>query len=542
MPRHTAFFSLVLILYLSSCATLDLPREVRNINRDSWTPGFYVQIDSGYLKGKTDRENTLTWKGIPFAAPPVGGLRWKAPVAVTPWQGVRNADNFGSKAVQVQSIFTAFTVGSEDCLSLNVWRPDSEEENLPVYVWIHGGGNSIGSSDLSDYHGYAVAGRSNAVFVSVNYRLGPFGWFKHPVLESGDELDDSGNYGLLDILFALKWIQNNIRSFGGDSGNVTISGESAGGNNILTLMQSPLATGLFHKSVIQSGYKRSVSPSEAEEQADDLIDFLLSRKNLDRDQLTDREIKTILLESKAKDILRFYTSGNTGMINHLYHIEDGTVFPSQDIFANPVPTIIGSNKDETKLFMFFSNSVSWRSDLYEIVASMGSLDFKERGVDSIASQISGNQNHPPVYAYRFDWGTLDEEGSSPLPGNWGKRLGSFHTLEIPFFLGTESINGPLFTSLLFNRNNQKSRDLLTDEIMEYLRNFMYTGNPNGEKPMSLEWPQWDEKHQYIVFNGDENELDISLSDEISSREQLLDELRSSVPAEKYSEILEILRW
>ncbi len=149
---------------------------------------------------------------------------------------------------------SAASPGSEDCLFLNVWRPRTAERGLPVYVWIHGGGNSIGSASMTDeYSGTRLAHRSNMVFVSLNYRLGPFGWFTHPALREGTSAeDDSGNFGTLDIVHALRWIRDNIEAFGGDPGLVAVTGESAGGLNVLSLMISPPAEGLFHRVIAQS--------------------------------------------------------------------------------------------------------------------------------------------------------------------------------------------------------------------------------------------------------------------------------------------------
>ena len=236
-----------------------------------------VEISYGTVKGFEDEAETWVWKAIPFARPPVGELRWKAPRDPEPWEGIREETAFCSACPQPDPINGA-KIGTEDCLYLNIWRPQSADKKLPVYVWIHGGGNSIGEAATPGYYGANLASKSKMVFVSMNYRLGPFGWFTHPALRSGEpgnEADDSGNYGTLDLIQALKWIRDNIEAFGGDPDNVTITGESAGGINVLSLMISPLAKNLFHKAVSQSGIKVGLPVSHGELSANDVLLKLL---------------------------------------------------------------------------------------------------------------------------------------------------------------------------------------------------------------------------------------------------------------------------
>jgi len=534
---------LISAVFITGCRTTTVSDiEVRG-RTAGWNGDEYVRLDSGYIEGRADIMETWSWKGIPYAKPPVGQLRWKAPRTPDAWDDVKLTVEFASQASQLSPIFTGIS-GSEDCLYLNIWRPDTSEEDLPVYVWIHGGGNSIGSPALEDYHGHALASRLNAVFISVNYRLGPLGWFRHPVLKTENALDDSGNYGLLDIISALRWIQRNIESFGGDPGNVTLSGESAGANNTLALLLSPEAGGLFHKAIVQSGYKRSVSINRAETQAGELIEYLLSRRGKDSSVMTRTEIRDILYQSSPSELFKFYNAGSTGMIDHLYHIEDGAVFPENGYqgfvsgdYVNKLPVIIGSNNDEMKLFLFFDSSIPWDSELYELTAEIGSLRFKEGGVDSIASAVSRIPGSPPVYAYRFDWGSPDEAGRSPLPGDWGRRLGAIHTLEIPFFLGTDSINGPIFTAMLFNRKNLENRRLLSGAMMDYTSNFIRTGDPNEGRETALNWPEWDQTNNYIVFNTDEEGLLISTDDRIITAAERLRELKLQLSPELYAQLL-----
>jgi len=218
-----------------------------------------IRTESGLVSGVAS-EGVVSWKGLPFAAPPIGDLRWRAPRPAPAWQGVRQADAYANDCMQEPFPSDAAPLGtppSEDCLYLNVWAPEGPATaKLPVMVWIHGGGFVNGGSSPEVYDGKHFAKRG-VVFVSFNYRLGRFGFFAHPALTQETPGGPLGNYGSLDQVAALQWVQRNVAAFGGDPGNVTLFGESAGGGSVNTLMISPLAKGLFHKAIVQSGGGRA---------------------------------------------------------------------------------------------------------------------------------------------------------------------------------------------------------------------------------------------------------------------------------------------
>ena len=221
-----------------------------------------IQTDAGPVTGLS-ADGVAAYKGIPFAAPPVGPLRWKAPQPVTPWTAVRAAEAYASDCMQKPFGGDAAPLGTppaEDCLYLNVWTPAAGGGSpLPVMVWIYGGGFVNGGSSPAVYDGSAFA-RRGVVFVSMNYRIARFGFFAHPALTAETPKGALGNYGFLDQLAALQWVKRNAAAFGGDPANVTIFGESAGGGSVNALMISPLAKGLFHKAIVQSGGGRSRGP------------------------------------------------------------------------------------------------------------------------------------------------------------------------------------------------------------------------------------------------------------------------------------------
>ncbi|NQV70816.1 MAG: carboxylesterase family protein [Pseudohongiella sp.] len=214
-----------------------------------------IQLTDGQISGIESDNGVQAFLGIPFAAPPVGDLRWQAPQPTVPWQGVRVSDKHGAACMQRQRRSTYM---SEDCLFVNVWtKADTAQAKLPVMVWIHGGGWTSGSNGGATYDGTAFA-ENGVVLVSVNYRMSGFGWMAHPALSAESARGVSGNYGILDNIAALEWVQDNVASFGGDPDNVTIFGESAGGGSVYGLLATPLAKGLFHKAISESTW---ITPS-----------------------------------------------------------------------------------------------------------------------------------------------------------------------------------------------------------------------------------------------------------------------------------------
>ena len=225
-----------------------------------------VTTESGFVVPYLTKD-VLTWSDIPYAQPPVGDLRWKAPRRLAADPGVTLSAKPGVACVQMASdsggVPGEGIVGQEDCLYLDIKTPLAESEQArPVMVWIHGGGNTSGYKGFYNYD--ELVRREDVVVVSFNYRLGPLGWFTHPAIQGGQsDLDQSSNFGHLDIIAALQWVQRNIETFGGDPNNVTIFGESAGGHNVFAMLASPLSDGLFHKAISQSGYVKSATPEQA---------------------------------------------------------------------------------------------------------------------------------------------------------------------------------------------------------------------------------------------------------------------------------------
>jgi len=278
----------VLLLFLTSCAS---------------TTSVPVQTEHGNISGLLAGEDPVVtiYKGIPYAAPPVDQLRWKPPQAVKAWKGVRKMEKFGNTCLQTKG-WASNKGMKEDCLYLNVWTPaKSQDERLPVMFWIHGGGFTQGSGNLN---GIPLAERG-VVLVSINYRLGPLGFFAHPLLSKESEKGVSGNYGILDMVQALKWVQTNIGQFGGDEDNVTIFGESAGGAAVYILCSSDLTKGLFHKAIAESPWVTDESIAPLTRPAYDKEAVETTGKRIAKKLLGDSEVTLAKLRSiDSKELVK----------------------------------------------------------------------------------------------------------------------------------------------------------------------------------------------------------------------------------------------
>ena len=520
----------------------------------SWNNDSIVQTKYGLVAGYSDK-STWCWKGIPYATPPTGELRWKAPLDPVPWFGMRKTRKFGSSAAQV--MFIIGPSGSEDCLYLNIWRPKSSETELPVYMYIHGGGNSIGSSATQSYYGNAVSEKSNLLYISVNYRLGAMGWFIHPAVTGSGSLEDqSGNYGTLDLVKALEWIRDNIRAFGGNPNNVTIAGESGGAFNVLSLLSSPAAKGLFHRAIVESGLSLIWTNEEAIAQSNQLLAALLikdgkakNKEEVERilSEMQDDEINAYLRSKSAFTIIKCIPSRDFGMSQWCTIFTDGTVIPAEgyDIFssedwANKVPVIIGCTKDEMKLFGYFRKNPPLYTREYDLVWTYHSMLWRVNGVDNPASKMA-SQSDMPIYVYRFDWGSVDDNGESVLPGNKGRELGAHHAAEIPFFLGMGVADIAMLTGKTHTKHNQLGREKLTNLCMTYLSNFAKTGNPNGE--YLPRWPVWDNaegKEKILVLDADFNDLKLSYLSETITVQVVMDLINSELEKTERENVLSML--
>jgi para-nitrobenzyl esterase len=483
-------------------------------------------IEGGEIIGYQNDLGVSVWQGIPYAAAPVGDLRWKAPRPVVPWDGQLQALRPGdecAKQSRVTSSENNSVEGNEDCLFLNVFAP-ANADNLPVMYWIHGGSNTQGSGALSLYEGSLLASRQRVVLVSINYRLGTFGWLSHPALRSAAASleDNSGNYGTLDQIHGLKWVRDNIASFGGNPEKVTIFGESAGGWNVLALMASPVAKNLFNGAIVQSGGLDIEPVWVAENYVDDeqagsrvssreIINqlFILDGSAEDATAARGRqqamsvtELASYLRAKSTAEIFDAYRSEKGGRVIQLPDlIGDGHVLPagvrSEQLFSDPanynaVPVMLGTNLDEMKLFLISNPDMINRTmgiptgikDLqrYEKFNRYRTDRWKVIGVDRLATVMRAGQGDS-VFAYRFDAKDLRDFFIVDL----SVLLGATHALELGYVFG----NFPKPFSVMYPSDTHAARDALSASMMSYWAEFAYNGKPGrGRDGREQEWTGW----------------------------------------------------
>ena len=507
-------------------------------------PSSVRTISPGQVIGFRSAHNAHAWLGIPYA----DADRWRAPRPGAPWSEPRETLDYGVQCPQMPAIADSDAgrgyVGAENCLTLNVWAPPfdpdtvpSGADRLPVMVWIHGGGNTIGSGGseiINAYDGSAMATGKDVIMVTINYRLGPLGWFLHPAIEGTAPTpeDASGNFGTLDMIEALGWVRRNISAFGGDPGNVTIYGESAGGYNVLSLMASPLATGLFHRAIVQSGGLTVYSREDAMGlmRTPEGRDMWGSRKlvaqwlvasgraeNLQaafdlQDSMDATELATWLRTLSVAEIYGIFDGGFAGMIEMPLIVGDGYVIPamtSAEIFANPdnfsrVPLMIGSNRDEVRLFAAFDpdyirmtgNFPTGIRDVAAYHRDMGyATEFwRAEGVDAVAEAVS---EHQDVYVYRFDADDWRNLGFVDLKA----LFGAAHVFEIPFIFGYF----PNPSKLLYPESSFEELMSLSGAMMSYWAAFAHNGDPgqglDGKETGWLPWRRQDSGHYLILDTG-----------------------------------------
>jgi para-nitrobenzyl esterase len=499
------------LLALASCQISEESNQDINIQS--------VPVTGGLISG-VEEHGIKIFKGIPYAAPPISDLRWQAPAPVIEWEGVKNCNEFAASPMQVDPVpfymwSEEFLIPStpidEDGLYLNVWTPSAKTTTqLPVLVWIHGGGFQSGSGSVPIYDGTAMA-QKDLVFVSINYRLGVFGFLAHPELSAASEWKTSGNYGLMDQIAALEWVQDNIHQFGGDPNNVTIAGQSAGAASVAFLVASPLAKGLFSKAIAQSGagiLSRSPDNSgislpnlaQAESNGLELMEKLGASSLADLRAIPARELLEKgnfrgqpIVDGKVipKPIAEIYQTGQQNHISLLtgWNREDGIImgeFQSPEVFRNQIIAQWGEEKGN-QLLAFYpafdqQQSIAAQKDLQRDIV-FGAQNY------ALANMVS--HQGLPVYVYRFE---------RDLPDGDQPDYGAFHTGEVPYAYDNLS---------QVNRPFEEADFQLASMMSTYWANFAKSGNPNG---VGLpEWPKYLNLSKEMMIFGDFSRRD-TLSD------------------------------
>lgn len=459
-----------------------------------------VTIDTGKLKGAV-ADGVTSFKGIPYAAPPVGDLRWRPPQAAAKWSGVREAIAYGHDCMQLPFPSDAAPLGTtpaEDCLVLNVWEPAHRTGKLPVLVWIYGGGFVNGGSSPAVYDGSQFAKRG-LVFVSFNYRVGRFGFFAHPALtkESKDGL--LGNYGYMDQIVAMKWVERNIAAFGGDPHEVTVFGESAGGGSVHMLMTSPLARGLFERAVVESGGGRALLPSTGLHEgrgdrpsAEDIGVAFAKKNGITGD---DAEALKKLRALPAETVVDGLNMASMGPAASTYPgpMIDGKIVTDkvETLYKEGkyqhVPMIVGANSMDIgfsrahtvdEVFAPFGSNAEAAKTAYDAAEAKNVMFL---GMKVAADQLM-------IEPARFVAQTLSSQGDSV----WEYRFayvatsmrsqwpGAPHATEIPFVFDTVKAK--------YGAQLTAQDESIAQQTNEYWANFAKTGDPNGA---SLpKWPRY----------------------------------------------------
>jgi para-nitrobenzyl esterase len=446
-----------------------------------------VRVEQGQLSGISgSTPDVRVYKGIPFAAPPVGDLRWRAPKPAADWPGVRKADHFSATCMQ-----TPFPEGSlyysepqpvsEDCLYLNIWTAaKSASDKRPVMVWIHGGAFTRGSGSLPMYNGENLA-KKGVVVVTVNYRLGAFGFFAHPELTGESDHHSSGDYGILDEIAALQWVQKNIAQFGGDPKRVAIFGESAGSWAVNVLVASPLTKGLFQRAIGESGGN---------------FNKMTALADLEKAGARAGSIKDLRAKS-AEDIMK--------MMGFSVNV-DGWLLPTDVITIfekgqqNDVPVLIGSNADEGTAFMPAKMTVAGLQSTAKQRFGARAEEFSKiypAASDEEAWAASAHLMRDQTFGLQMrTWARMQtKSGKSPaylyyfshVPPTAG-HYGAYHASEIAYVFGT-------------GRNWEDADRKLSDIMSSYWVNFATSGNPNAKG--LPEWRKYDENKDLALGLGDE---------------------------------------
>jgi para-nitrobenzyl esterase len=466
-----------------------------------------AQIAQGKLEGSRDTDRVLRFAGIPFAK----AKRWQMPEAADAWSGTYDATRFRNIAVQdpnqIDILKGPVEPQDEDCLYLNIWTPAVDAKKRPVMVWIHGGGFVTGSGYIGAYHGTHLVERGDVVVVTINYRLGAFGFLNLRDATDG-KLPGSGAEGIADQVAALKWVHDNIAAFGGDPGNVTIFGESAGSASVCALMATPSAKGLFHKAICESG---AAHVGLARDKSAETARTLLAKLGC-----SDDPAKALTLSAdaifKAQHEIETENTGRPGLL--FAPTADGDVLPRRAIdcirdgSANGVPLLAGTTRDETKLMFAFNpqfreqsaaelrtrmGGIVGEAHADAVIASYGEQAPYETATAAITDSVfwiptvkllEAQAKLAPSYAYRIDW-------PSPMMGG---VVGAGHVIEVGFVFGTHARDE---VKDFFGTG--PDAEALAAAMMDSWLAFAKTGNPATP---TLDWPRYDAAKRATTIFGD----------------------------------------
>lgn len=495
----------VVVLFIQACA--DKPAPVARTP----DPATSRKLVAGEIIGEATPVGGAyahAWRAIPYAAAPIGDLRWRAPRPPVSWEGARETLVDARPCPQLTNAINANGAkpgqlfGVEDCLTLDIYAPADALESdapLPVMVWIHGGGNVWGGSAF--YNPSKLVVDERVIVVVPQYRLGPLGWFSHPLLreDAAHPDDQSANFGALDQIAALRWVRDNIAAFGGDSARVTLFGESAGAHNIAALLAAPGARGLFRGAIMQSGSFDS-TPRALAEGADGDKGAPPNASHRVARALGASSAAT-MRSAPVGALFGALTLDAQGYLNLPLVIEDGVVVPENGLRAAlskpgaiaDAAVIAGTNRDEMKLFQLIDPRMTRKigplivardQAFYDASSEYLSRVWRVRAVDEPAALLT-HAGHDAIYAYRFDW----DEGGSFLFMDLKSLLGAGHGMEIPFVFDRFELFGRL-DPIIFKRKTERERQAIADAMGAYWAEFARSGAPGDGGAGLNDWPRW----------------------------------------------------
>lgn len=528
----------------------------KKIVRVKVTAGTIRTTTKGSVKGvKSSDEASLIWYGIPYGASTAGTNRWKAPQPVSPWNGTMNARVPKSGAacygdgVNYQ--------GTEDCLYVNIYRPNTTEKNLPVMVYLHGGGNASGTAN-TDFSKFAVETKS--VVVSVEYRLGAFGYLSHPALQTGTAEENSGNFTLLDIQAALRWVQTEIGNFGGNAGNVTLSGFSAGARNVMFCMISPQMKGLFHKAIVFSGGCKTCTPEQGEESSESkLATILVNRGTYETKEealkyikaADDATIRDLFYSLTTAEVANMYRSSALRLNLFPQGFNDGTVIPKEGFSViasgnyNRVPVILGSDITEFSSFAMKTDiteavnaSPTTTFDrVMQLAIQYGSKFQSEHYIEETANLLSQDAVHQPVYAYRFLWGT----DAAVTDAAYSMYVGAPHGMSKDFLRGYYKNENVSLSPNAIRSENKAGRKELTTIMQKYVGAFLKQGSPNTTGLAT--WSTWNATpgtNKIMLFNATAKKASAVMSPQMYSDDETFAALKGEANEEEYRILMDVM--
>lgn len=512
------------LIAFSAVLTLTACSHKSTESADTFNQSTTQTIETRNIKGKKDTENNaLEWLGVPYAQ----AERWQAPKEVDKWDDTFDATEYGEKDIQFSN---NEVVGSENELNLDIVRPDTDETDLPVLVFLHGGNNQTGHAQ--EIKGNTLANDLNAVYVSVNYRLGALGFNPLDALKTGSDEENSGNFALLDIAQALDWVEKNIETFGGNKDNVTLAGFSEGGRDVMATLISPTFKGKYDKAISFSGGMTLSDEEESQEIFATAIAPLVVEDGLqptEEELLEDNNEVADYLKNLSADRLA-PLMGNAGIrmsvFPHLY--KDGTVIPEEGFETetfNDVPLMLVTGTNEFSLFFAsderFAEDFN-SGDLFQDEQKQAEFDYSRNyggqlyrlsnGVDS-ARKLAGKYNSD-IYISEIFYG--DDSNVTP---QLASTLGAFHGI-FKAMLQTPS-NYAAFIGEEFDNDGAKD---MSSDFKAYLKNFLASGNPNDKNLVN--WPKWSEQSKVLSISATENAKDIKAATDSETASDILEKMQA----------------